>query len=310
MVSNLVVPAYGGLIFVLLLYVFYRLRVYQLKQRQKELEALVEERGNKLQASMESLYETRQLLAEQEKQAALARLVRGVAHELNTPIGIVKMAYSMVSQSYFKLIDDLKARRLNEEQLDRSAKKVVGSHEMMEKNLDRVVGLIDGFKKLAVDEADQKVSRIFLGGFLQDIIDSYDVDVKWCLDIDASLVIETFSVSFKNVVTELIENACHHARPENEQLTISISAVAQQNNIEIYFADNGQLAAEVEADKVFDPFYTASNKQERVGLGLHFVYNLVTQLLEGKIEFDATKGTCIKIILPATINTEMAKPEA
>src|SRR3982751_4574672 len=73
-----------------------------------------------------------------------------------------------------------------------------------------------------------------------------------------------------------------------------------REDVEIIFADNGAGMTPDVQRQAFDPFFTTSRNDGGTGLGLHIVYNLVTQQLGGRMMLESRlgQGTTFRIIMP------------
>ena len=65
----------------------------------------------------------------------------------------------------------------------------------------------------------------------------------------------------------------------------------------IDYRDNGKGMDEAARARIFDPFFTTRRGQGGSGLGMHIVYNLVTQVLGGSIVVDSAPGNGIQVCM-------------
>src|SRR5436305_1086208 len=121
------------------------------------------------------------------------------------------------------------------------------------------------------------------------------------VDVPEGLVVDGFPGSYGQILTNLFLNAANHAFPGGRAGAITISAKPRgSDDIEIIFADNGAGMTPDVQRQAFDPFFTTRRNEGGTGLGLHIVYNLVTQQLGGRMMLESRpgQGTTFRIIMP------------
>jgi signal transduction histidine kinase len=269
---------------------------------------------NELRASKEraeqalaDLREARQDLIDAERLAALGGLVAGIAHEVNNPIGIsLTVASSLASRSDAfagELRSDAPLRRSRLEEF------VAGSRNAARQlvaNLQRAAELIQSFKQVAVDRSHAERRLFDLHEATDQIVASLRPVLKksrvsLSVDVPEGLVIDSYPGSYGQVLTNLFLNAVTHAFPNGRDGMIAIKAnSADGNDIEISVADDGIGMTPDVQRQAFDPFFTTRRSDGGTGLGLHIVYNLITQQLGGKLSLDSSPGhgTTFRITLP------------
>jgi signal transduction histidine kinase len=175
-------------------------------------------------------------------------------------------------------------------------------------NLHRAGELIQSFKQVAVDRSHAERRQFSLGEATDQIIASLrpvlkKAPVTISVEVPDGLIIDGYPGSYGQILTNLFLNATNHAFPDGRSGTISISAKPRGNDdIEIIFADNGAGMTPDVQRQAFDPFFTTRRNEGGTGLGLHIVYNLVTQQLGGRMMLDSRlgQGTTFRIIMPRT----------
>lgn len=282
----------------------------------KHLEELVAERTSALQAanehlqtSLQQLHETQDQLVQSEKMASLGGLVAGVAHEINTPVGV---GVTAISHLQMKL--DEYGTRYESGELTRSdfeglldLANEVGS--IIHSNLDRAAGLIRSFKQVAVDQTSNEVRNFELKEYLNEILQSLNPNLKSaahtvsvnCAD---GIVLCNHPGALSQVMTNLIMNSIIHGFDgrTNGNIIINVNQT-NDNKVTIDYIDNGKGISQENIQKIFEPFFTTRRGQGGSGLGMHIVYNLVNQTLGGKIHCSSREGEGIafQIILPGVI---------
>ncbi len=268
-------------------------------------------RASKEQAegALLELRAAQQNLIDAERLAALGGLVAGVAHEVNNPIGIsLTVASSFARRSEMfeaELKSDSQLRRSQLEDFVRASR---DASQQLVANLQRAGELIQSFKQVAVDRSHAERRQFSLSEATDQIIASLRPVLKKAVislsvDVPPGLVIDGYPGSYGQILTNLILNAANHAFVDGRSGTISIAARARgPDDIEIIFADDGAGMTPDVQRQAFDPFFTTRRNEGGTGLGLHIVYNLVTQQLGGRMMLDSRlgQGTTFRIIMPKT----------
>ncbi len=279
-----------------LLYIIYLCRLRYYRHKKIELEKLVNARTADLAQSMQQLKDTQEQLLNSEKQAALGRLVAGVAHQINTPLGVVKMAASMVADLAKQSLKLLNSTSIDQQELDHQQQRLRSSTTLLDGNLQRLSALVESFKKISVDEADWKqtefnVAETIAGipASLHDKIEEHHIQL--CISIEPDLDIYSYPELLHYIVCELLKNAVSHAYDgiEHEQAIINLKIELCKGSdqqqayqfLVIEVDDNGQGISESLRDNIFDPFTAA--KPANLGLGLHTLVNLVNEVLQGEL---------------------------
>jgi len=261
----------------------------------------------KAESALLELSAAQQNLIDAERLAALGGLVAGVAHEVNNPIGIsLTVASSFARRAEMfeaELRSDGQLRRSQLEEFVRSSRDAA---QQLVANLHRAGELIQSFKQVAVDRSHAERRQFSLSEATDQIIASLRPVLKKAaialsVDVPEGLVIDGYPGSYGQILTNLFLNAANHAFPDGRSGTISISARPRgSDDVEIIFADNGAGMTPDVQRQAFDPFFTTRRNEGGTGLGLHIVYNLVTQQLGGRMMLDSRlgQGATFRIIMP------------
>jgi PAS domain S-box-containing protein len=258
------------------------------------------------EAALKDLRETQNSLIEAEKLAALGRLVAGVAHEINNPVGVSltvasslewkrkvfaeKVAHGDLKQS--DLTDFLEAAR------DASAQLVA--------NLNRAAELIESFKQVAADRHDPDQRVFDAGDLTKQILMSLRPglrkrNVAVNVECQPNLTMRSYPGSYGQVLTNLFVNSVMHAFPDGEAGTVDIKIREfGKGEVEVLFCDDGRGMNSNVRLQAFNPFFTTRRDLGCTGLGLHIVHNIVTNRLGGRISLDSEpdNGTKIQLVLP------------
>jgi signal transduction histidine kinase len=263
----------------------------------------------KAEGALLELNTAQQNLIDAERLAALGGLVAGVAHEVNNPIGIsLTVASSFARRAEMfdaELKSDGQLRRSKLEEFVRSSRDAA---QQLVANLHRAGELIQSFKQVAVDRSHAERRQFSLSEATDQIVASLKPVLKKAaitlsVDVPEGLVIDGYPGSYGQILTNLFLNAANHAFAGGRSGAISISARPRgSDDVEIIFADDGAGMTPDVQRQAFDPFFTTRRNEGGTGLGLHIVYNLVTQQLGGRMMLESRpgQGTTFRIIMPRT----------
>lgn len=287
----------------------------QLRRLNDELEHRVEERtralrlsNRELQFTLDELKMAQRQLVESEKMAALGNLVAGIAHEINTPLGIGVTAASHLEDETRKLMKLVADGKVSRGALDSYQSEALSSAQLILSNLRRAGQLIKSFKQVAVDQSSEAAREIDLKTYLEEILVSLGPALKKTphsvsIKCPENLRIHTYPGAVSQIVVNLVMNSLIHAFEGVAHGEIRIECEAYDEEWLLLYRDNGVGMSEEIRQRVFDPFFTTKRGQGGSGLGLHVVYNLVTQLLKGSLDClsEPGKGVEFQIQLPKRV---------
>ncbi|WP_374380782.1 sensor histidine kinase [Pseudomonas fluvialis] len=266
-----------------------------LKQYSDALESKVAERTLALSQSVEQLQQAQSQLIESEKLAALGGLVAGVAHEVNTPLGIAVTATSVLSETLDSLRQQFTAQTLTSQQFSDLLAQASDSTQMLVNNLQRAARLVRDFKQTAVDQVSEARSQFKVEQVLRALIASLHpetrkVPVEPLLECPSGLQMNSLPGVLTQVLANLILNSVRHAFADQAAPLIEIRLQEQGEQVLLDYRDNGCGVPESLRERIFEPFFTTKRGSGGSGLGLNIVYNLVTRKLGGKLEFSSQPG--------------------
>lgn len=280
-------------------------RTRELAQTNDDLEDSIGELGRKqfelmglnqeLEASLEELVETQNHLIAAEKLASLGGLVAGVAHEINTPLGIGITLATFVENKHKELAQSYDNKHIGKLAMGEYMASVGEAVDLMVRNLHRVSDIVTDFKQVAVDQKTQEIRKINLKSYLESVSGNLYPRIKHTshvLKIDCPDDIEILSYpgAIAQIITNLVMNSLIHGFEGQENGVMEISASMNDKRVELIYKDNGVgISAEIQ-DKVFNPFFTTKKNLGSTGLGLHIVHNIVTQILKGSVDLRTSKG--------------------
>ena len=258
-----------------------------------------------LQLALKNLEKFQARLVEREKMASLGELVAGIAHEVNTPIGIGVTATSHLSLLIKELSKSYDAGSLGPDQLDHFLERATESITITETNLNRAAELIRSFKQVAVDQSSGAKRKINLLQHLNDILLSLRPHLKKVkhrvtLVCEKDLSCTCDAGALTQILTNLIMNSLIHAFIGIESGNITIKIELQDQQIKMTYRDDGVGMDEACLEKIYEPFFTTRRGQGGSGLGANIIFNQVNQALHGNIETRSQpgKGTQFYISFP------------
>jgi len=247
------------------------------------------------QCAIEQLRVAQGQLVEAEKFASLGGLVAGVAHEINTPIGVGVTAASHLQEEVRALRRIFGAKSLTRSQFDAYLQAFDQTSDIILLNLQRAAELIRSFKQVAVDQSSDQKRRVDVRAYIEEVLLSLQPKLKGTphkllLDCAPGIEIDTVPGALSQILTNLVVNALTHAFEPGQAGTLRIGVLQVEGCTEISFSDDGRgIPAEHQA-RIFEPFFTTRRGQGGTGLGLHIVYNLVHQTLGGRITVASQVG--------------------
>jgi len=273
------------------------------------LEEEVAERTRTLSETLENLQTTQSQLVESEKMAALGSLVAGVAHEINTPVGIGVSMASLLAHETEKIVQQVRSGKMKISALKEYLQTATESSQLILNNLNRAAELVQSFKKVAVDQTSLDIREFAVKAYIHEILLNLRHEVKrtdHIIDLNETdhIIMKSYPGAFSQVISNLVMNSLKHAYEPGDtghmQFTISQS---QDDQVLIVYQDDGLGISPNNMSKIFDPFFTTARSTGGSGLGLHIVYNLVTQTLGGTIQCESEigKGTTFTLNLPMVV---------
>ncbi|MGJ8692836.1 MAG: ATP-binding protein [Thalassotalea sp.] len=283
----------------------------ELLQFSGELEVKVFERTEALQSSNAQLQQSlsdltlaKDQLVQSEKMASLGQLVAGVAHEVNTPLGICVTSISALKEKVQELQIDVEAGKLTKTKLIANLALFTDYQNIIENSLMKSVELIRSFKSVAVEQHTDPEISINLAKHVVDVVNTVKTlfkrkNYELTIDVDSDLNIVTFPSAWNQILTNFLMNSHIHGFEDQMDGQIGISFKLKNNELELIYKDNGKGIDKSLRKLIFDPFVTTKRGQGGSGLGLNIVFNLVSSKLGGTIEcLDNSPGIIFKVVVP------------
>lgn len=256
---------------------------------------LLENQNKELNQLINELKSTQKELIQKEKMASLGGLVAGIAHEINTPLGICVTGVSHLQEEFKDVKQAMDSGKLTETRLVDFFEDVEEILTILSTNTQRGASLVNSFKQVAVDQTSNEKRNINVSQYINEVILSLKPTLKRSnikLEVlcDESLAINVDAGAISQILSNLILNSVKHGFEDNEEGKILIEAYEKNANIILRYRDDGRGVDEKALAKLFDPFYTTKRGTGGSGLGTHLVYNLVTSSLNGKITVKSQLG--------------------
>lgn len=282
----------------------------QHKALNSHLEEIVEQRTQALKKANQELIETLEKLhqyqrqvIENEKMASLGDMVAGVAHEVNTPIGLGITASTMMLDELHQVQQDFTQKTLKASSLSQFLSNSEENLQLIYRNLQRGAELVTSFKQVAVDQSVETPRTFCVSQLINEILVSLGPRLKQhrhTINVicDPTLIVESKAGPINQILINLIINSVVHGFEQIEAGTIDIMAeMNSAQTLKIVYRDNGQgIPVDIQS-RIFDPFVTTKLGQGGSGLGMHLVYNLVTQALNGSITLSSDAGNGVEFVI-------------
>ncbi len=268
----------------------------------EQLESRVEQRTEALQGTLDRLTLAQRQLFEAEKLASLGGMVAGIAHEINTPLGIGVTAASHLQEQALRMSRLFDAGTLGPADLEQFQGIARECCDLILRNLQRADRLVKSFKQVAIDQSSEDRRVIDIGASINEILTTLGPSLRktpYRVEVDCppGLLVETAPGALYQIITNLVMNSLIHAFEPETTGRIRIEVRRHFDLIQLDYHDDGRGMDEAVRARIFEPFYTTRRGQGGSGLGMHIVYSLVTQVLHGQIDCDseAQRGTHFRI---------------
>jgi PAS domain S-box-containing protein len=255
--------------------------------------------------ALEKLRETQASLVEAEKLAALGRLVAGVAHEINNPVGSSVTVAPSLQRRCEIFAAEVARGEVRRSSLNEFIDAVI--------NLNRASDLVQSFKQVATDRSRLERSRFDLAELTGHVLVGLRPELQkrqLVLDLacQPDLSMDSLPGPYGLVLTNLVHNSIVHAFPDHSTGTITIRAAAlETDKVELVVSDDGCGMSPETRRQAFDPFFTTRRHERATGLGLHIVHSMVVDRLEGRLSLasEPGKGTSVRLILPRSTRSDI-----
>lgn len=254
---------------------------------------------------LDQLQKAQSHVVQSEKMASLGGLVAGVAHEINTPVGIAFTAATHLEKISLETYSLYKNGQMKRKDLDEYLENCIESTRLLSSNLSRAGALIRSFKQVAIDQSGEARRTFRVRDYLYEILLSLRPILKNTahkieIDCDKKFELNSYPGAFSQVVTNLITNSVTHGYSNGDAGHCFIKVAMNEKELVMTYSDDGKGIAAADLPHIFDPFFTTGSEKGGSGLGLHIIYNIITQKLNGSISCKSTppRGTSFIIKIP------------
>lgn len=270
---------------------------------------VIQAQKDELQNAIGALRLAQDDLIQTEKMASLGRLVAGVAHEVNTPLGVCLTGITNLAVECKRFEQRCQDGHLTRQHLDNLLDDIRESCQIVETNLRRAAELVRSFKTIAVDQGSDSIRQFDLGDYIGEVVQSLSPMLRRSpfrvhLDVAGRFPVRTRAGALSQVLTNLITNSLIHGFEGRTEGRMHVQVELSGNEVLLTYADDGLGMDEAGLGKLFEPFYTTKRGRGGSGLGAHVVFNLVAQSLKGRIAASSEpgKGLIYRIRFPAQID--------
>lgn len=268
------------------------------------LNKVVHDTGDYIEGSMVDISdrihaEKLQQQAQQDKMQALQQLVVGVAHEMNTPLGVVRTSSDFARVTLSKLSGGIDKSKLTKGDFKTMVHSSSEALEIADVNIERMADLVENFKRVSVEQMSYQTEPLNIIGIYKRLEQQAQLEgllLSLKFDDNCNVPFVTFSQSISRVLNELIDNVRAHVDGNPK---VFIESVQTNTELKLHIYDLGKGVIEDDLKHIFEPFFTTKRgSQKKLGLGLYRVHNIVCQLLNGKIKAYNQSGLHFEIIIP------------
>ncbi|BAP58087.1 serine/threonine protein kinase [Thioploca ingrica] len=288
-----------------------------LEEKVQERTQTIAAQKAELEVTLHQLRTTQAQLVESEKMAALGNLVAGVAHEINTPVGVGVTAASQLDKLTKDFANLYKEGKMTRTDLEKYLNSAHQSSVLLLRNLTRAAELTKSFKQVAVDQSSEQQRTFALKEYLSEIITSLRPEFKNTshqieVNCPAEIKLSSYPGALSQIITNLVINSMRHGFQQCAAGLITIEVTIETGpalveksaqRLVLHYSDNGKGISPDIIDKIFQPFFTTNRQAGGTGLGLHIVYNLVTHKLKGTIRCESVEGLGSTFTIDIPTNT-------
>ncbi|OKY27035.1 MULTISPECIES: YfiR/HmsC family protein [Thalassotalea] len=263
----------------------------------------------KLSLTLNNLKEMQNQLVQSEKLASLGKLTAGVAHEINTPLGIALTSTSSALENTHEIQQYFELNNLTKSQMRKYFDSIDQASRLNMSSLNRVIELLNNFKQVAADQVVGEAREINLVDYSHEIMQTLSAEMKrnhvtYEINGPENIDIKTIPGALAQVFTNLVTNSIKHGFENRASGKITLNLSVQGSWVTIVYKDNGEGMEPEVLLNIFEPFYTTKRNSGGTGLGMNIVYNIIKQQLHGDITIESTpsEGALFNITIPTSID--------
>ncbi|GAA0785320.1 MULTISPECIES: two-component regulator propeller domain-containing protein [Pseudomonadati] len=288
--------------------------IQSLKETEQALTQLNSELEDRVKTRTEELKLTQNELIDKEKMATLGGLVASITHEVNTPIGISVTATSHLADRVVEFNESYQAGEVSHEDFELYQTEVADCTKLVLSNLNRAAKLIKSFKEVSVDQSNEDVRDFNLKQYLDEIFIALNPLLSrtkhhYRYDCPDDIFLHSQPGVLYQIISNLFNNSIIHAYPDGNVGELILTVTREDKGIKIIYSDDGcGMSPEIKA-QIFTPFFTTKRGKGGSGLGMNILYNLVTQVLKGRVSLttEPNQGAQFCIELPEELIIQQAK---
>ena len=276
---------------------------------QAQLASVNQELGKRkaeAEQALTDLKAAQESLVQAEKLASLGALVGGVAHEINTPVGIALSCASHLADSTRDMRKLFEADDIGVDDFERFMATSMDTTALILSNCERAAELIRSFKQVAVDRTTSECRKFDLCSYIRETLASLGPHLRQAghlvsIDCPGGVVMTSYPGALSQVISNFVMNSLVHGFAPDQTGEIRIQVdLPSPGQVRISYSDNGKGIPEENLGRIFDPFFTTRRGTGGSGLGLHIVYNLVTGPLAGTVTVESPShgGTAFVVTIP------------
>jgi signal transduction histidine kinase len=269
--------------------------LFSVNNRLREFTVEQGKQNEQLTLTLDQLKKAQTQLVNSEKMAALGGMVAGMAHEINTPLGVGVTAVTLINEKVKEMIILFENNKMKKSTLEVLLNLISESSKIAYLNVKKACDLINSFKRVSIDMSYEEKLSFNLFEMLNNTMitltpETRGKDYKIAINCQEDLEIDSYPGVWIQIISNLIMNSIIHGFERVGKGEIEITISKSDNNLNLKYGDNGKGIPEDILGKVFEPFFTTKRYEGGTGLGLNIIYNLVTKNLNGSIEVKSTEG--------------------
>lgn len=262
------------------------------------------------ESTLAQLHRTQASLVQAEKLAALGSLVAGVAHEINTPLGASVTVVSHLRRLLSQLESEFAGASLRRSAMAEFLQQAGEGLSLLQRSLDSANEQVRRFKQSAVDQVSAQRRAFELGELIADVVTT--LRSQWRNNVQGieysvppGIVCDTTPGPLEQVISQCVANAFVHGFDPGQVGSVRISAERLADDwVRIRVEDNGRGMNVEQVKRVFDPFFTTRLGSGGNGLGMHLAYQLVCEVMHGRIAVESQPGQGVQVVIDLPLNLQ------
>lgn len=276
----------------------------ELEERILERTMHLKTSNDQLKSTVKRLEETQHQLIESKKMIAIGSLVKGICHEMSTPLSSSLSMSTYITSELEKFIDRVSQTKVSKEEIIDFLSNIDNFVHSATGYINKSIGITDNLRMIAENPMEHERSVFDLYSHLVTVISVMkrnfkEKNIRIELSCPKPLLFNSYPGLLYQIIDLLMTNSEEHGFEFMEEGCVEITIEDYEDTFVLMFSDNGKGVDATMLAKLFDPFYT-SKMGSHSGLGLYLIYNIVTQKLDGSIECEShpDEGMIFRIVMP------------